>query len=114
MKPSRPLIIAVDFDGTLCNPCYPEIGKAHSEIIELLKRIKADGHRLILWTCRDGAPLYAAIAWCKEHGLEFDAHNENVEECKWMTGPKVYADIYLDDRACHATQFDLLAMVVGR
>lgn len=33
-------IIAVDFDGTLCSDCYPDIGKPNLPLIELLKALK--------------------------------------------------------------------------
>ena len=36
-------IIAVDFDGTLCNDCYPDIGKPNLPLIELLKALKREG-----------------------------------------------------------------------
>lgn len=29
-------IIAVDFDGTLCNDCYPQIGRPNLPLIYLL------------------------------------------------------------------------------
>ena len=42
-------IIAVDFDGTLCSDCYPDIGKPNLPLIELLKALKREGCRIILW-----------------------------------------------------------------
>ena len=96
-------IIAVDFDGTLCEECWPGIGPAKKEVIEYVKRQKADGARLILWTCRCGKELEAAVAWSREQGIEYDAVNKNLpcvvkafggSDCR-----KVVADEYLDDRA---------------
>ncbi len=48
----RKFVVAVDFDGTLCREAYPEIGEARTEIIVALIRLRAEGVRLILWTCR--------------------------------------------------------------
>lgn len=31
-------IIAVDFDGTLCENKWPEIGEPHTEVIEYIKK----------------------------------------------------------------------------
>ena len=95
-------IIAVDFDGTLCENKWPEIGKANDDAIRALLRRKAQGDRIILWTCRCGRQIEEAIAWCAARGLHFDAVNENIPEVKakygeW--GPKVTADEYWDDRA---------------
>ena len=94
------MIISTDFDGTLCEHKFPEIGKPYTEIINYLIQYKKEGHKIILWTCREGQKLQEAIQWCKEQGLEFDAINENVPERKNQDYAirKIYADIYLDDR----------------
>lgn len=96
-------IIAVDFDGTLCTDSYPQIGMPNLPLISLLKQEREQGKRVILWTCRCGGALGEALAWCKGHGLEFDAVNENVPETMEQYGTesrKISADIYIDDKAC--------------
>lgn len=45
-------IIAVDFDGVLCENKYPEIGLPNEKIFEYLESEKKKGTKLILWTCR--------------------------------------------------------------
>ena len=45
-------ILAIDFDGTLSYGNYPECGKPNMRLIEWLKDRKANGDKLILWTCR--------------------------------------------------------------
>lgn len=47
-------IIAVDFDGTLCENKWPEIGEANEDMIYYLRKRQAEGDKLILWTCRVG------------------------------------------------------------
>ena len=98
----QPIIIAVDFDGTLCENKYPEIGTPKREMIELMKRRKAMGDKIILWTCRSGKSLDDAVVWCASKGLYFDEVNENSPEeiDKWQSNPrKVGADVYIDDKA---------------
>lgn len=98
----RPKIIAVDFDGTLCENMWPGIGAENTPIIESLIRRKEDGDKLILYTCRTGNLLDAAVLWCKARGLEFDAVNENLpEQIEFYGGDcrKIYADEYWDDKA---------------
>jgi len=95
------MIICVDFDGTLCEHRFPEIGKPYTWIIEKLKARKQLGDKLILWTCRNGKPLEEAVTWCKQFGLEFDAVNDDLPEIKKnfiFKSKKVYGDVYLDDR----------------
>lgn len=100
----KPEIFAIDFDGTLCEYAWPGIGKPHNDIIDWAKRLRKDGHKLILWTCRCGMPLIDAVVWCADHGLFFDAINDNLEENKRRYGGdtrKVLADYYVDDRAVY-------------
>ena len=95
-------IIAVDFDGTLCEDIYPEIGKPKEQIIRYVKWRKSEGDKLILWSCRNGDRLNEAIDWCKQYGIEFDAVNKNLPYIIEAFGGdtrKIYADNYLDDRS---------------
>ena len=97
------MIIAVDFDGTLCfGDSYPDIGKPNVKLIEYLKEKRNNGDILILWTCRENGALAKAIKWCKTLGLEFDYVNENVPKLIEKYGNdcrKIGADIYIDDKA---------------
>ena len=95
-------IIAVDFDGTLCENDYPNIGKPNNDLINHLKRVQSKGDKLILWTCRAGKKLNDAVDWCKEKGLIFDAVNENLPEIVEEFGSdtrKIFANEYIDDKA---------------
>lgn len=95
-------IIAVDFDGTLCQNKWPKIGEPNSELIRYLKEEKKAGAKLILWTCRDGKQLEEALEFCKFCNLSFDAVNDNLPEAKKMFGGnprKVFAHEYIDDRS---------------
>ena len=68
--------IAVDFDGTLCErEKFPKIGSPKIELIEWLIEQKKKGMKIILWSCRENDDLLAAVNWCREYGLEFDAVN---------------------------------------
>ena len=87
-------IIAVDFDGCLCGGKWPDIGAPRQQVINELIRQQAEGAKLILWSCREGEQLKAAVMWCLNHGLKFDAVNDNLEENKAYFGNnsrKIYA-----------------------
>ena len=97
-------VIAVDFDGTLCKNAWPDIGEPYLGTIEWLKRIRKDGNKLILWTCRDGMALVDAIVWCADRGLFFDAINDDLEEYKHTrigNSRKILADFYIDDKSLY-------------
>lgn len=94
-------VIAVDFDGTLCKDQWPAIGRANRKLINDLIAARKAGDRVILWTCRSGALLEEAVAWCGSRGLTFDAVNENLKENIEKYGGdtrKVFADVYIDDK----------------
>ncbi|PIP54239.1 MAG: hydrolase [Bacteroidetes bacterium CG23_combo_of_CG06-09_8_20_14_all_32_9] len=92
--------IAVDFDGTIVEHQYPQIGEEKLFAIETLKQIQKQGHQLILWTYRTGCELDGAIEFCRKRGLEFYAVNKNYPEEKYdETSPrKLEVDLYIDDR----------------
>lgn len=95
-------IIAVDFDGTLCKEDWPDIGEPNTALIEWLIARQEMGDKVILWTCRVACMLDAAVMWCLRHGLRFDAINANLPENIEKYGNdcrKVFADVYLDDKA---------------
>ena len=95
-------VIAIDFDGCLCENAWPDIGAPIQATIDRMRREQALGNRFILWTCREGQSLCEALEWCAEHGLKFDAVNQNLPDMieKFGTDPrKIGADLYLDDKA---------------
>lgn len=95
------MIIAVDFDGTLHNGTFPDIGTPADGAIDIMKKLKADGHYLVLWTCRCGDKLTEAINWLLEFGIPFDRVNEHNPDnlAKYESNSrKVYAHLYVDDR----------------
>lgn len=98
------MIIAVDFDGILCENAFPEIGAPDYEMISLVRQLIDAGHEVVLWTSRVDDALTKAVEWCRDRGLHFCAVNENapsnIEKYKvqYPNGTrKVYADIYVDD-----------------
>lgn len=95
-------IYAVDFDGTIAETKFPEIIRPITPMVETCRKIKKNGDILILWTCRCGKDLEAAVEYCKQLGIEFDYINENVPENveKWGNDSrKIFAHEYIDDKA---------------
>lgn len=93
-------IIAVDFDGTVVEHKYPEIGKEMLFAFATLKALQQKGHKLILWTIREGHTLQEAVEFCKKNGVEFYAVNRNYPEEVLEPGisRKLNADVFIDDR----------------
>lgn len=107
-------VIAVDFDGTLAlGDSFPDVSNAapNMALIRALEHLQANGHQIILWTCRenyggkyyeDGPYLIDAVKFCEQYGLNFDAINKNIGEQDGeegtLCGRKISADIYIDDK----------------
>ena len=92
------MIIAVDFDGTIVEHRYPDIGREKPFAIETLKKLANEQHRLILWTVRKGKLLQEAVEFCRTRGLDFYAVNRNFPEENEPEERKLRADLWIDDR----------------
>lgn len=98
----RPIIVAVDFDGVLCQDKFPEIGRPNYFMVSFVRRLQDSEIETILWTSRVNDRLAEAVAWCEDRGLHFTSVNDNTPNNKeqYGTNPrKVYADVYMDDRS---------------
>ena len=92
--------IAVDFDGTIVEHAYPEIGKTRLFAFETLRMLQKE-HQLILWTYRAGKELNDAVEFCRKNGVEFYAVNRNYPEEVYeeeIISRKIDADVYIDDK----------------
>lgn len=102
---TRPLIVAVDFDGTLVEYEFPEVGPPAPGAFAWVRRWQAAGATVFLWTVRSDAPagkrpvLSEAVAFCVANGFTPDAVNENPAQAAWSGSPKVHADVFVDDAA---------------
>lgn len=93
--------IAVDFDGTIVEHKYPEIGEIKLFAFETLRELQKQGHQLILWTFRWGKELDDAVDFCKKHGVEFYAVNKSFPEEVFSeadSSRKIDVDLFIDDR----------------
>lgn len=98
------MLISVDFDGTIVEHDYPDIGEPLPGAIPTLKDLIAAGHIIILNTCREDTRkrqyLTEAVRFLKKHEVEVHSANENRREDDFRDdgGRKVYAHCYIDDR----------------
>lgn len=105
----KPGVALIDFDGTIVEHCFPNIGTPLPNAFEVLREMKEAGWKLVLWTCRENYGhliakqyLKAAVDFCAENGVEFDAVNETLDNCEFRPEDcikrKPYAHIHIDDR----------------
>lgn len=91
--------IAVDFDNTLVNDLFPEVGLTINDAVETLKELTKKGHKIILYTIRSGKYLEDAVNWCKKKGIELYGVNENPDFLDDDKARKIFFDLVIDDKS---------------
>jgi len=94
------MIIAIDFDNTITKGPgdYPDIpGTLRPYADKVIKRLISKGHHIIIWTCRSELDeIIPMLDYLDNLGIKPYRFNQNVPtQDNW---PKIYADIYIDDR----------------
>jgi len=88
---------AFDFDGTIVENKFPEIGNKKTNTVKKIKEIANDlSNIIIIWTCRSHDNLNEMRAFLLTEDIFFDFINEN-PVVGWGS-PKIYAHYYHDDR----------------
>jgi hypothetical protein len=107
------MYICVDFDGTIVDHRFPEIGPPVPGALEWLKKFQSAGAKLILFTMRSdggksGDSLTRAVNYLEENGISLYGVNKNPSQVHWTNSPKAYGHLYIDDAAfgCPLTQPD--------
>lgn len=98
------MYICVDFDGTLVDHCYPEIGEPVPGAIPWLIKLQDYGAKLILFTMRSdsgphGPVLAGAVEYLEKNGINLYGINHNPDQDSWTSSPKAYGHAYVDDAA---------------
>jgi hypothetical protein len=98
------MYICVDFDGTVVDHRYPDIGEPVPEAVVWLKRLQDHGAKIILFTMRSNRPdgvnlLRDAVQYLEENGIRLFGVNRNPDQDVWTTSPKAYGEVYVDDSA---------------
>lgn len=95
------LVLAIDFDGTIAELSFPEVGKLRRDADTVIRRLYEEGHKIIINTCRTGRYEGMAEDFLKENKIPYHYINCNLPElidtykqdCR-----KISADIYIDDK----------------
>jgi hypothetical protein len=95
-------IIAIDFDGTIVEDQFPEIGKLMPGAKEAINELYHSGDvTIIIWTCRNGINMLRAVEFLAREGIKYHYINQSCPDNVRKYGSdtrKVYADIYIDDK----------------
>lgn len=95
-------IVAIDFDGTIVEDKYPEIGALKPEAKKYINKLRADGYEVIIWTTRTHLKLLEAIEFLAKEGIKYNEINQSSQANLMMyngqDSRKIFADMYIDDR----------------
>lgn len=98
------MTIAVDFDGTIVEHEYPKIGKLKPNAKETINKWYEQGHKIIIWSCRYDEGIQEVIDFLNDNKIKFHTFNKNVDlDDNFDPYPKIYADLYIDDRGFRFT-----------
>lgn len=107
MKYRESIVCGIDFDGTVVTHSWPNIGKDIGAV-PVLKKLVANGHRIMLWTLRSSIPvsgyrdtLAEAVKWYADNDIPLWGVNENPAQkaSGWSNSNKQDADLFIDDVA---------------
>lgn len=94
---SKPLLLAIDFDGVLHDPNNvppgQRMGQPMPGAVEALRALKAAGNKVVVFTVRGNTPrgIQAVKEWLQYFSVPYDD----------VTALKPNADVYVDDKALH-------------
>jgi len=102
-------IIAFDFDNTLTiGDYFPKIGHPRTYAKKVVNLLHDLGVTVLIWTCRDSSDdvdqyhddISPAIEWLGKHGFRFHDVNTCIKYAPFhYEARKIYAHMYVDDRA---------------
>lgn len=95
------LVLAIDFDGTIAEVSFPEVGAIRKDAAMYIRKLYDEGHYIIINTCRSGHAEGLAEEFLKYHMIPYHYINSNLPEliveykqdCR-----KISADYYIDDK----------------
>lgn len=95
--------ICIDFDGTIVDDFDLLSRQTKPNAFDVMKKLKAEGAYLVLWTLREGDRLMEALAYCVDNGVVFNSVNEIPIEMDYRRYNKTLrrkpdAHYFIDDR----------------
>ena len=98
--------VAIDFDGTIVEHMFPEIGAIKKNVVDKMKEWYEQGHTIIIWTCRTDQYAEEARKFLDDNEIPYHYFNENPTNPLGDWCRKILADVYLDDRALNVDDLD--------
>jgi len=107
----RPLVIAVDFDGTIVelnedvtSPFFTLKPNA-KEVLDWMHR---SGFYIIIWTVRTGELQRIATSFLDKNEIKYHIVNQNAPFLHFPTSRKIFFDYCIDDHCCFEDEINWL------
>ena len=94
-------LLVIDFDGTIVDDEYPNIGIIKPNAKLVINRKFDNGHKIVIGSCRTGVMADRAFNFLLMSGIKFHTFNENLPEVIELYGTdtrKMSGDVYIDDK----------------
>jgi hypothetical protein len=104
----KKIVIAIDYDSTVFPWHTIDNKEDMNRAISILKKASEIGAFLVINTCSDHARYKEITEYCNSIELSIDGINTNPIELPYGKSGKIYANIYLDDRAGLLEALDIL------
>lgn len=95
------MVIGIDFDGTIVDDAFPEIGKVKPLAKETIGALIEKGHEVVIWTCRDYGVIKDFLdgqGWGFRDALYINENPPTLKN-KYRNDPrKLGVDMFIDDK----------------
>jgi len=106
------IIIACDYDDTI-SP-WKMHNSDFKRVFDVLKTAKATGAYVVIFTACKPERYDEITKYCQENGLEIDGINKTPIELPYGNDKKIYANVFIDDRAGLNEALNILEMAMYR
>lgn len=97
----KPIILAIDFDGTIVEAAFPGIGKLKPGAAKYINQLYNEGYKILIHTCRSGIFEGNVETFLQKCHIKYHYINSNLpsqieyfgQDCR-----KLSADMYIDDK----------------
>lgn len=102
-------VIAIDFDGTIVEHKFPEIGRLLPDAKRVINKWYDLGYKILIWTCRNNHEpdhpewKHATVGDVRDflikNGIRFTGINQqHPDHFFYLESRKIFAHVYIDDR----------------
>ena len=107
------IIIGVDYDDTI-SPWKMEEVSDFDRVISILKEAHSTGAYIVIFTACNPDRFPEILEYCKKNNLPIDSINQNPIDLPYGRHSKIFANIFIDDRAGLNESLEILEQAIYR